>query len=274
MPTGLLPFADHAEGAHLLSRPDVRQWLHEAGKAIARARIRIVTHPDQFVVLNSEREEVIRNSVRLLESECAVLDALGLPRNASAAVIVHGGKSGRPKELVSAIRGLSGTVKARLVLENDERAYGASAILSICRKAGIPMVFDAHHHLVKERLPSYADRSVAYFTKAAASTWPDRSLQLVHISNGREGLHDARHSETVAVMPPAFRRVPYIEIEAKGKERALFALRRWFPDACLMPPPRSQTPDRAPHSVKSSAPQAGEKASERALPGRGAYCEG
>lgn len=229
LPTGLLPFADHPEGANLLERADVRNWLRAGGESIEAGKLRIVTHPDQFVVLNSEREEVVRNSMHLLESECAVLDALGLPRSPYTAVIIHGGKRGRSAQLAATIEQLPLSVKSRLVLENDERAYGAADILDICRKTGIPMVFDAHHHLVKERLASYADRSIGAFTKLAATTWPDPSFQLVHISNGRERLHDLRHSDTISVMPPAFRRVPFIEVEAKGKERALCELRKWFP---------------------------------------------
>ena len=50
-----------------------------------RSGIRLVMHPDQFVVRNSERSEVIANSVAILEHNARVLDPLGLPRSTWAA---------------------------------------------------------------------------------------------------------------------------------------------------------------------------------------------
>lgn len=229
IPTGLLPFSDHEIGRGLLDNVELREAIHAVGTFGRSAGVRIVTHPDQFVVLNSERAEVRENSRRILAAEAAFLDLLELPQSATTAIILHGGKGGRADALVRAVRGLPKNIRSRLVLENDERTYGAADILAICQRASVPMVFDAHHHLVKERLSSYAHDSVAFFTAAAAATWPDPSMQLVHISNGRNALHDPRHSDTIAVMPPAFRRVPYIEVEAKAKEEAIFALRAWFP---------------------------------------------
>lgn len=235
MPTGLLPFSDHEVGAPVVRESRVRGALAAAKRIIRDGGVRVVTHPDQFVVVSSDSDAVVRNSITLLTSEAALMDALGLPRSPHAAIILHGGKSGRSGPLVSRIKKLPPAIRSRLVLENDEHAYGAQDILEICGAAGIPMVFDAHHHLVKERLTSYEERSVAHFTARAARTWPDRALQLVHISNGREARLDRRHSDTITHMPPAFRRVPYIEIEAKAKERALFELRGWFPQRTSRP---------------------------------------
>src|SRR5690606_36423988 len=116
-----------------------------------------------------------------------ILDALGWPADPWTAVEIHGGKGGRAAELVAAIAKLPDRVRHRLVLENGERAYGAAQMLEICRAAGVPMVFDAHHHVCFEKLDSFEHPSVAKMTAAAATTWPDRSWQLCHISNGREG---------------------------------------------------------------------------------------
>ncbi len=60
---------------------------------------------------------------------------------------VHGGKSGRGKELVEVILQLPENIKSRLTLENDENAYSTSELLEVCQSAGIPLVFDAHHHI-------------------------------------------------------------------------------------------------------------------------------
>jgi UV DNA damage endonuclease len=158
------------------------------------------------------------------------MDALRQPRSPWAAVEIHGGKAGRARELIEVVRRLPRAVRRRLVLENDEYAYGAGEMLSICRQAGVPMLFDAHHHLVHEQLSSYDDPSVAQYLDAAAGTWPSRDWQMVHISNGRDSLADPRHSIVIRRMPESYRRAPWIEVEAKGKERAIRALRRrWLP---------------------------------------------
>ena len=94
----------------------------------------------------------------------------------------------------------------------------------MCRRARVPMVFDAHHHVVHEKLESYEHPSIRRFVKAARETWPDEAWQIVHISNGVSCIIDHRHSDLIAQVPPAYRAVPWIEVEAKGKEDAIAQL--------------------------------------------------
>ena len=61
---------------------------------------------------------------------------------------------------------------------------------------------------------------------AAATTWPDPAWQVVHLSNGKGGFLDREHSDLIEQVPPAYRNVPWIEVEAKGKETAIAQLRR------------------------------------------------
>ena len=87
------------------------------------------------------------------------------------------------------------------------------------------MVFDAHHHVVHEKLDSYDDPSVGEMLALARETWPVPAWQMVHISNGRESFNDPRHSDLITDMPPAYRAAPWIEVEAKLKEVAIERLR-------------------------------------------------
>jgi UV DNA damage endonuclease len=112
-------------------------------------------------------------------------------------------------------------VRSRIAFENDEYSYSAGEILEVCRAAGVPMVFDAHHHLVHEKLDSYNHESVSRMVQSARTTWPVPEWQLVHISNGRESLTDRHHSDLIETMPAAFRNAPWIEVEAKHKELAI-----------------------------------------------------
>lgn len=228
MPSGIFPFADEPIGIDLLARLGAE--LAAVGGALAGAGLRVVMHPDQFVVLNSESPAVVANSVKILAMHARILDALELPASAWATVEIHGGKGGRAGALVDAAGELPAAVRGRLALENDEVIYGAEAILDICRASGVPMVFDAHHHVCHADLASYDHPSVAGYTAAARATWPDPAWQLVHISNGREGFNDRRHSDEIAAMPAAYAAVPWIEVEAKHKEVAIRRLQReWLP---------------------------------------------
>ncbi len=200
--------------------------LASIGRRAERLRIRIVIHPDQFVVLNSESQRIVRTSVKILVKHGLAFDLLGLPRSPWATMIIHGGKAGRGQQLVEQIEKLDDSVRSRLALENDERAYGAMEIIDICRRAHVPMVFDNHHHAIKEKLTSYEDESVARMLRAAAKTWPQKAWQLVHLSNGAAAFADARHSDLIDLVPSAYRLAPWIEVEAKGKEKAIERLRQ------------------------------------------------
>ena len=127
-------------------------------------------------------------------------------------------------------------MRDRLTIENDEYSYGAAEIYDICRRANVPMVFDCHHHVIKEGLATYDDPSVARFTALARETWrPNEAWQLAHVSNGETAFLDRYHGEFVTMMPRAFANVPWIEVEARGKERAIAALHDAWPKRARPP---------------------------------------
>ena len=225
--SALFPLSDEPPGGDVLS--GMAAMLSSFGRRAGRLGIRVLMHPDQFVVLNSESAAVAATSRVILEKHARAFDLLGLPRSTWAAVIIHGGKSGRADELVDAVRSLPEGVRSRLVLENDEYAFGAAEILDVCRRAGVPMVFDAHHHVIKEKLASYEHPSVAAMVKAARATWPDPAWQVVHLSNGKDGFLDRQHSDFIASVPSAYAAAPWIEVEARGKEMAIERLRADWP---------------------------------------------
>jgi UV DNA damage endonuclease len=219
MTSGLFPFADDEQGAGILE--EFSRELSETGTRAKHLGLRLVLHPDQFVVLNSDSPQTIANSIKILETHARIMDLLELPRSPWALIEIHGGKGGRSERLVETINRLPFNVRSRIAFENDEYSYSAGEILEVCRAAGVPMVFDAHHHLVHEKLDSYNHESVSRMVQSARTTWPVPEWQLVHISNGRESLTDRHHSDLIETMPAAFRNAPWIEVEAKHKELAI-----------------------------------------------------
>ncbi|RIK36669.1 MAG: UV DNA damage repair endonuclease UvsE [Chloroflexi bacterium] len=220
----IFPFADTPQGKDTLASFHAELW--RTGQRALDAGMRLVFHPDQFVVLSSDSPTVVANSITILQMHAEIMDLLGQPRSAWATVEIHGGKAGRAEQLVNVIRTLPEGIRSRLALENDESAYSAGEILEICRAAGVPMVFDAHHHIVHEQLDTYEHLSIGEMVTASRGTWPHPQWQLVHISNGRAAFADRRHADLITAMPTAYRTVPWIEIEAKQKEVAIFKLQQ------------------------------------------------
>jgi UV DNA damage endonuclease len=228
MSSGLFPMSDLEDniGASILK--NMSGDLAKIGERAATLGIRMVLHPDQYVVLSSDSPQIVENSIKILKGHAYILDLLGLPRSSWSLMNIHGGKSKREEQLVRVISELPENIKSRLTLENDENAYSASEILEVCQRAGIPMVFDAHHHICYENLDSYDHPSVASMLYAARETWSNPKWQLVHISNGEEAFQDRKHSKLITAMPSVYREVPWIEVEAKQKEEAIAHLRSWW----------------------------------------------
>jgi UV DNA damage endonuclease len=226
MPSSIFPFLDADIGREVMQ--DLAPSLARTGQRAIELGLRLVMHPDQFVVLSSDSPEVVANSVKILQMHADIMDLLLQPRSPWALLEIHGGKANRSDALVERIRELPAPIRTRLCLENDEYSYSAEQIHDVCTRAQVPMVFDAHHHIVSEKLSSYDDPSVAAMLEKAKETWPDPALQLVHISNGREGFNDRQHADLIATMPSAYAKAPWIEIEAKSKEEAIAGLRGWL----------------------------------------------
>ena len=199
--------------------------LTAAGAAFVAAGVRVLVHPDQFIVLSSDRPEVIEKSVYALGCQALVFDLLGFERSPWNCILLHGGKGGRADTLRQTIEALPEAARSRLCLENDEHAYGPADLLPVCEATHVPMIFDAHHHVVREKLSSQDDPSVREWVLKARATWTPPEWQVVHLSNGIDGPQDRRHTDLITHFPEAYRDVPWIEVEAKGKELALAGLK-------------------------------------------------
>ncbi len=221
--SGLFPFSDEPIGAEILT--EFTEQLSIIGKKAIAQNLRIVMHPDQFVVLSSDSDAVVENSVKILKMHARTLDLLEQPRSEWATMNIHGGKGDRADKLIASVEKLPENIRSRIAFENDEHAYSAAQILEVCRRARVPMVFDAHHHVCREKLADYNDHSVAEMFWAARETWANPENQLVHISNGRDRFGDRAHHDLIFTMPDVFRFAPWIEVEAKHKELAIEKLK-------------------------------------------------
>lgn len=198
-----------------------------ATRSFARLHdIRLSFHPDQFVVLSSPHPAVVANSVRELEYQAWLAEAVGADVINLHAGGVYGDKSLALMRFCQVVLDLPENVRSRLTLENDDISYTVSDLLPVCEKLSIPLVYDVHHHRCKPD-----GLSVEEATQLAGTTWQNRgSEQYCHLSSPRAGWAGSDpkpHADYInpADVPICWReRIMTVDIEAKAKELAVVRL--------------------------------------------------
>lgn len=226
----------------LFEREDIQAHCTRIRTAAQAAEIRLSEHPDQFLVGNSLRAEVVLATVAELQWHGRLGDALGVD-----VICLHIG-SGLPDRDSALWRWeptlalLSPAVLAKLAFENDDRSFAPEQILPACLAWGLPFIYDAHHHRV---LPDSLSEEEA--TEFAIGSWGNREPYF-HLSSPRAGWNngDARpHHDMIEPTdwPWAWTALSEagvrftVDIEAKAKERAVLQLR----DMLASTPPTSAT---------------------------------
>ena len=251
MATSMAPYASH---------PDLPQFHHQVEECEAELAqvgalsrdldIRLSTHPGQYTVLNSESESVRVAAVAELEVQGALFEAMGL--GPEAVVVVHVGGAARghaaaADRFLAGFGQLSERARSRLVLENDDRVFGLRSALDVAERAGVPLVFDIHHHQCHD--PEGIDDREAL--DLALASWPAGITPKVHFSSPRLDMGEKRKQvgrrvERTPVLPDLRLHADLIDpfafegfvrhtaggllefdvmLEAKGKDLALLRLR-------------------------------------------------
>lgn len=195
------------------------------GAFIRAAGMRISMHPGQYTLLNSPRPEVVAAARADLAYHARVLDLLGLDRTAKIQIHIgglYGDKSAALARFIREVEGLDPAVRARLVVENDERLFNLDDCLAVSRETGLPVLLDVFHREV------YPDgRTLSEALAAAAATWgPQDGPPMVDYSSPLPGGRPGSHAHTLD--EAHFRRFleesrPHdfdLMLEVKDKERS------------------------------------------------------
>src|SRR6056297_669945 len=227
IPSQVLPLKTHFEcGYQMEDLPrgdEVIARFEDCGRLAKDRDIRTSFHPDQFVDLNSPREDVVERSIAELEYQSQVAQWIG-----ADVVNIHGGggygdKAAALSRLAKNLSRLSERARSRLTLENDDTTYTPLDLLPLCREHGIPLVYDVYHHRC---LPDGA--SIPEVTAEAIATWNREPM--FHLSSpieGWDGRKPQRHHEFIDVndFPACWRSLKLtLEVEAKAKELAVITL--------------------------------------------------
>jgi UV DNA damage endonuclease len=204
----------------------IRQKLEDTRIFARKHDIRLSFHPDQFVVLSSPHAQVVANSIRELEYQGMLADAVGADVINIHAGGAYGDKSQTLQRLQAVLPRLSAAVRKRLSLENDDVSYTPGDLLPFCERFSIPFVYDVHHHRCNPD-----SLSVEQVTTLAEAIWKDAGKELYgHISSPRSGWQGGNpkpHADYIdhADFPPCWSgRKMTVDVEAKAKELAVIAL--------------------------------------------------
>ncbi|MHB9108634.1 MAG: UV DNA damage repair endonuclease UvsE [Armatimonadota bacterium] len=238
----IIPFLSHPA----ITLPWCKEFaplLQENGDFIKAHCLRVSMHPGQYTVLNSENPAVVEASLAEVAAACRVLDTMGI--NRTHKIVIHGG-AGKPDRASALARWeavwprVPDNVRARLVLENDDRTFSAQDLLPLCRRLHIPLVFDWLHH--RAAPGDWAERPVSEIMAEVAPTWTaEDGPPKVHFSSQdpdkKPGAHaywlDKDDFLDFATQMSGF--TVDVMAECKGKDLALIRLREelgWETLAC------------------------------------------
>ncbi len=193
----LVPFASHP----VCSCPwqkEFKKRFWEIGRFIKKHAIRISMHPDQFIVLNAEKKDVVKRSIAELSYHARVLDLMELDSTAKIQLHVggvYGDKQAALKRFAGNYQKLSSEIRRRLVIENDDRSYTIADCLKLHGQTKVPVLFDVFHDSLNPGgffLPEV-------FT-AVARTWKKKDgLPMVDFSLQNRGKAAGAHAEAIDI---------------------------------------------------------------------------
>ncbi|WML39766.1 UV DNA damage repair endonuclease UvsE [Neobacillus sp. OS1-2] len=227
----LIPLANHEELLDWNYVKPLQNQLREVGDFAKEHDIRIDFHPDHFVLINSMKKDVLKNSIQTLKMHYLLLKGMGIdPTNRC---VMHVG--GNYKETETSLERfidnwmvVPRSIQKMIMLENDDTSFTLEDTLYLCEKLDIPLVFDYHHHLAHHRNDHWEDHWAR-----VVQTWRNASLPLkMHISSPKSQQTFRHHADFVDMemffqfLKEIKGSLPQIDcmIEAKRKDEALFQL--------------------------------------------------
>ena len=214
--------------------------LKEIGEKSKKYNQRLTFHPGQYNVVGTPNKQSFQQTINDLSYHAEVLDLMEV--NENSVMVVHGGGiygdiEETKNRWCEQFKLLPENVQKRLVIENCEKCFSIKDCLDISKKINIPVVFDTHHFECYKLL--HHDElfdEPEYYIPFILETWQKRNIKpKFHISEQGSG-KIGHHSDYIETIPNYLLEIPekygvYIDImvEAKMKERAIFALYEKYP---------------------------------------------
>lgn len=194
MPLQTLPEANLSYDM-LPDKDEIKYEYSVCKEIISKNKIRCSTHPDQYTVIASIRNDVVENSVTDLNCHADMMDLFGLSQSYESPINIHM-NSYKGQELkviadrfIAVYKRLNPNVKSRLVLECEDKpnSWNTKQLYTyIHQDVGIPITYDSLHH--RNNSGGLAEQE-AY--DLAKSTWGSYT-PLFHFSDTDSTLNNPR----------------------------------------------------------------------------------
>lgn len=197
----LLPLYTHPNYSWFWQDPSVQKALEHKfaslGEQIRASNVLMSFHPGQFVVLASDREEVVTKSIEEFEYHATMAKWMGFGASFQdgCKINVHvGGKLG-PEAIRRTYTKLSPEARNLITIENDEFSWGLDSIL--CLTDLVPLVLDIHHHWINSGEYIQADDPRV---NQVIDSWRGVTPTM-HYSLSQEAILVDQHQHPVDVLP-------------------------------------------------------------------------
>jgi UV DNA damage endonuclease len=227
--SNMFPWMSEYEITDLPNWSIIEKTLLLAGTLATNYGQRLEFHPGPFNVLASQNAFVVRKTIKELNQHSQIFDVMGLLPSHWNQINIHvnttqGGKEECAKRFIKGFDKLHPNTKARLVVENDDKAsqYSVKDLYELLyTEIGIPITFDSHHHKYCSGNMSHEEAA-----KLAASTWGSipAGFHFASTINHESPNQMARaHAEWIYDEVTDYGTGAWIMCECKGKELALLS---------------------------------------------------
>lgn len=193
----IVPFASHPVctydwGNHF------KKDFERLGKFIKKNKMRISMHPDQFILINALKEDIVNRSILELDYHAKVLDLMKLDKTSKIQIHVggvYGDKEKSMERFVKTYDRLDKKIKDRLAIENDHKLYSLKDCSDIHKKTKIPIIFDSFHHECLNNEETFLDSM-----KLVKRTWKktDGIPMIDYSSQAKDGIV-GKHTEHIDI---------------------------------------------------------------------------
>ena len=214
-------------------------WLlDDIRRTVKKGGHRVTSHPGQYTVLNSPREEVVQNSIDELEHQAHVIELMD-PKQSTMTLHVGGAYGDKPAAMEAFARNLdrlSDRARARLIIENDDKTFTLAETVALAERTGLPVVVDLFHHKCNPGEGCTWEDGLPELMERAVGTWGGRVPKL-HLSSQKPGTTTSHADyltmddvdELVGLMESVGGDAPYdLMLEAKKKEQAVLEVKRYL----------------------------------------------
>jgi len=194
MTSNLIPLATHPEVMWDYLKY-FKKDLEYIGKLIKNNNLRVDAHPDQFNVINSDKESVVENTLTNLNMQVDLFEAMNYE---DGKMVIHiggakGGKEIASQRFIENIKKFPKRISSRLIIENDDKTFNAREVLNISKDTNLPIVFDVHHHNCNN-----CEEDINILLPEIFKTWENEKLpSKLHFSSPRDFENERKHSDFI-----------------------------------------------------------------------------